>query len=194
MTNLTQTVFRAIILANLFKVPSHPWGPGEHARYRDRDLFLAGAAMHSLYELKNGDTGTDGVWGMLCREVYEPIGVLHMHSNTTVDGVPLTAWGSYPTIDDIVKIAGLVQRLGVTLDGQQLLSREVLREALYETGAICGLPTGKAGTNPGTETLSKTYHLTLWHEPYLSSSGTQYSCPQMHGKRERTDWHSQINF
>lgn len=119
---------------------------------------------------------------MLRRDVYEPIGVLYMHANSTVDGVPLTAWGSYPTIDDMAKIADLVQRLGVTREGQQLLSREVLREALYETDTFCGLPTGRAGTNPGTKMMSKTYHLTLWHEPYISHTGTQYSCPQMHGE------------
>ena len=44
---------------------------------------------------------------MLRRDVYEPIGVLHMHGSSTVDGVPLTAWGSYPTIDDMAKIANL---------------------------------------------------------------------------------------
>jgi hypothetical protein len=174
------------------RIPSHPWGPGEHARYRDRDLFLAGLAMQSIYRSKEGDHNLN-VWEMLCREVYEPIGVLYMHGNATTDGVPLTAWGAYPNVDDMVKIAGLVQRLGVTLDGeQQLLSEEVLREALYETGeGVVGLPTGASGTNPETKSIPKSYHLTLWHEPYVSSSGggggggggrrCLYSCPQMHG-------------
>ena len=70
--------------------------------------------MQSIYRSKESDHNLN-VWEMLCREVYEPIGVLYMHGNATTDGVPLTAWGAYPNVDDMVKIAGLVQRLG--LDG-----------------------------------------------------------------------------
>ena len=50
----------------------------------------------------------------------------------------------------------------------------------YRTAAR-GLPTGAPGTNPGTEGLGKSYHLTLWHEPYISASGRHFSVCQMHG-------------
>ena len=42
-------------LDEVFKIPSYPWGPGEHARYRDRDIFTLSAALESFYKKKEGD-------------------------------------------------------------------------------------------------------------------------------------------
>ena len=39
----------------LFRVPNYPWGPGEVARYRDRDIFVGAAALDSLYRSNEGD-------------------------------------------------------------------------------------------------------------------------------------------
>ena len=164
-------------LADLFRVPRHPWGPGTHARYRDRDIFLAGVVMSNLYKAREGADAD--VWEMMQAEVYRPIGVRHMHGNWTVDGVPLVCWGAYPTVDDMVRVGWLLQDYGAHA-GTQILSRAVVREALYEEAAR-GLPTGAPGTNPGTEGLGKSYHLTLWHEPYIGASGRHFSVCQMHG-------------
>jgi CubicO group peptidase (beta-lactamase class C family) len=160
----------------LFKVPNYPWGPGEVARYRDRDIFVGAAAMDSLYRSKEGDDAD--LWQMMLDEVYGPIGVHHLPQTRTweVDrpGVPLLAWGVYVTIDDVAKIAGLIQN-GGSHKGVQLLSKDVLAEALYKTD-VRGLPTGasnKYGIN--------TYHLTVWHHNYSTSSGQTYTIPGMSG-------------
>ena len=160
----------------LFKVPNYPWGPGEVARYRDRDIFVGAAAMDSLYRSKEGDDAD--LWQMMLDEVYGPIGVHHLPMSRTWEtdrpGVPLLAWGVYLTIDDVAKIAGLIQSGGIH-DGVQLLSKAGLAEALYETD-IRGLPTGasnKYGIN--------TYHLTVWHENYTTSSAKTYTIPSMNG-------------
>lgn len=163
-------------LRYLFMVPNHPWGPGEVARYRDRDIYLLAAAMDGLYRQKEGENAD--MWQMMLDEVYAPLGIHHMPQNTTIEtdrpGVPLLGWGIYVSIDEIGKIAGLLQNEGMH-DGVQLLSKAGLAEALYET-EVRGLPTGESN-----QYGAKSYHLSLWHEPYVSSSGKIYTAPQMRG-------------
>jgi len=163
-------------LDEVFKIPSYPWGPGEHARYRDRDIFTLSAAIDGLYREKEGESAD--YWQMMLDEVYSPIGIHHMPKSRTREpdghGVPLLAWGIYMTIDDIAKIGGLLQKGGAN-EGKQLLSQAVLAEALYETD-VRGLPTG--GEN---EFGKHTYHLSFWHQPFTSGSGHHYSVPQMSG-------------
>lgn len=163
-------------LDEVFKVADYPWGPGEFARYRDPDIFTLAAALDSLYRIKEGEDAD--LWNMMVEEVYRPIGIHHMPMNRTIEtdrkGVPLLAWGIYVTIDDIAKIAGLLQNGGVHA-GERLLSEAGLAEALYETDRR-GLPTGEAN-----EFGPKSYHLSLWHEDYVTASGKRYSAPRMVG-------------
>ncbi len=163
-------------LTELFKVPSHPWGPGEYMRYRDRDIFVAAAAMANLYREKEGDAAD--LWQMMLDEVYRPIGIHHLPKSRTWEKdrppVPLLAWGVYLSVDDIAKISGLMQN-GGKHQGVQLLSGQGLAEALYET-PVRGLTTG--GSNqygPGS------YHLTVWHEQFATQSGRTYTIPSMAG-------------
>ncbi len=163
-------------LDEVFKIADYPWGPGEFARYRDRDIFTLAAALDSLYRRKEGADAD--IWQMMLDEVYRPIGIHHLPMNRTTEanrkGVPLLAWGLYVTIDDIAKIAGLLQNGGVH-DGIRLLSEAGVAEALYETD-VRGLPTGDAN-----EFGPKTYHLSLWHEDYVTASGKRYTAPRMSG-------------
>ncbi|MBW2543772.1 MAG: hypothetical protein JRF15_16960 [Deltaproteobacteria bacterium] len=163
-------------LHHVFQVPNYPWGPGEFARYRDRDIFTLSAALDSLYKRKEGADAD--LWQMMLDEVYGPIGIHHMPMNRTQEpkgrGVPILAWGIYLTVDDIAKIGMLLQSGGAH-DGVQLLSKAGVAEALYETD-VRGLPTG--GEN---EFGPQTYHLSLWHEPYRTASGKLYSVPKMSG-------------
>ena len=160
----------------LFEVPDYPWGPGEVARYRDRDIFVGAVAMANLYRSKEGDDAD--LWQMMLDEVYEPIGVHHLPQSRTWEtdrpAVPLLAWGVYITIDDTAKIARLIENRGKH-DGVQILSKAGLAEALYDTD-VRGLPNGgsnRFGTN--------TYHLTVWHENFTTDAGKTYTIPTMNG-------------
>ncbi|MBT4522536.1 MAG: serine hydrolase [Halieaceae bacterium] len=159
-----------------FKVQNHPWGPGKHVRYRDRDIVLLAAALDSIYRQKEGDDAD--LWQMMLDEVYGPIGIHHMPMNKTKETgraeVPFLGWGIYVTLDDIAKISDLLQS-GGRYRGRQILSGGVLAEAMYETG-VRGLPTG-ASNKYG----HKTYHLSLWHESFITRSGTSYAAPKMIG-------------
>lgn len=164
-------------LHHLFQVPNHPWGPGEHVRYRDRDIYVLAAALDAILKVKEGpDAHLDQV---LFEEVYKPIGIHHLPINRTkeADGAPglaFLAWGMYLTPDDTAKISTLLQN-GGRHNGKQLLSPNKLAEALYQTD-VRGLPTGDSN-----EYGEGSYHMTLWHYPYRTLSGALTSTGQMHG-------------
>jgi hypothetical protein len=118
------------------------------------------------------------MWGMMLDEVYGPLGIHHMPMNMTKETdrvpVPLLGWGIYTTVDDIAKIAALMQNGGV-LNGEQVLSERRLTEALYESN-VRGLPTGAEN-----EFGKKSYYLSFWHESFVSEYGKSYSAPKMVG-------------
>jgi len=163
-------------LNEIYKIPSYPWGPGEHARYRDRDIFIGAAALEALFREKEGDHAD--LWQMMVEEVYRPIGIHHISMTHTREsnerGTPILAWGIYVSIDDIAKISMLIQN-GGKHNGMQLLSKEGISEALYET-EIRGLPTGESNVHG-----DKTYHLTFWHENFITESGGLHQAPRMSG-------------
>ena len=132
--------------------------------------------MDRLYQQREGEDGV--LWQLMVDEVYRPIGIHHLSMTRTREteglGTPMLAWGIYVSIDDIAKIAMLIQA-GGTHNGEQLLSKAGLAEALYETG-IHGLPTGASN-----EHGPKTYHLSLWQEPYITASGKVVHAPRMSG-------------
>ena len=163
-------------LDEIFRIPSFPWGPGEHARYRDRDIFAGAAALEALLRDKEGEDAD--LWQMMVDEVYRPIGIRHLSMTHTREpderGTPILAWGIYVSIDDIAKIAMLIQNGGMH-DGVQLLSKAGIAEALYETD-VRGLPTGRSNIHG-----DKSYHLTFWQEDYVTESGNTYAAPRMSG-------------
>lgn len=160
----------------VFQSPSYPWGPGEQARYRDRDYFILAAALDSLLRRREGEDAD--LWSMMTEEVYRPIGIHHLQSTGTKDAglamVPFLGWGIYATLDDLAKVARLLQD-GGSHNGEQLLSRAGIAEAFYETD-VRGLPTG-ASNDYG----AKSYHLSLWHENFVGASGRVHTAPKMVG-------------
>lgn len=164
-------------LTELFKGGNYPWGPGEHARYRDRDYFVLSATLQSLLQKKEGPDVS--LWAMMKEEVYGPIGIRHMTAVASFEpdgrpGVLHMGYGLYMTLDDIAKVSGLLQN-GGKHKGKQLLSAAKLAEALYET-PVRGLPTGssnKYGLN--------SYHMSIWHMPLKNEQGVEFTIPEMHG-------------
>ena len=70
----------------------YPWGPGQVARYRDQDMYILGVAMEAFIKAREGPHA--GLWSMLQREVYEPIGIHYATATRTIEphgetGVPL---------------------------------------------------------------------------------------------------------
>jgi CubicO group peptidase (beta-lactamase class C family) len=156
---------------------NYPWGPGKVARYRDPDLFMAGVVMDAYYKSREGPKAD--LWQMMLDTVYRAIGIHHLPMNRTIEadgsaGIALMAFGLFLTLDDIAKIANLIQRKG-RVGEEQLLSPELLAAATDQRIAR-GLPTGV-----DTEDGSITYHLAFWHYPYRALSGQIYYIPAMRG-------------
>jgi len=156
---------------------NYSWGPGEVARYRDPDLYMAGVVMDAYYKSRAGP-GAD-LWQMMLDDVYGAIGIHHLPMNRTLEadgstGLALMAFGMFLTLDDLARIANLYQRKGRVGD-EQLLSPELLAAATDQSIAK-GLATGYS-----TAYGAITYHLAFWHYPYVARSGQIYYIPAMRG-------------
>lgn len=155
----------------------YPWGPGEVTRYRDQDMFILGVAMDNYLKSKEGPTAT--IWSMLEKEVYEPIGIYYAPTGRTVEadgrlGHPMMAYGYYPTLGDIVKIARLYQSGGRAAGSQILYPQGI--EALMAGTIPRGLPTGRRTTAGET-----TYFNAFWETRYRASGGCDLYVPVMRG-------------
>ena len=152
-------------IREVFKATNHPWGPGQVFRYRDQDAFLLGAAMDAYLMSREGQQAE--VWRFLMEEVYAPIGLQHAPTNRLIEAdgslsLPQMSQGTYPTLDDLARIAQLLQHGGLAGD-RQILHAGKLAEALYRTG-VRGLEYGGS-----TADGRPSYHMSFWHEPYRAA-------------------------
>ncbi len=164
-------------LARAFACPSYPWGPGEVARYRDQDLFMAGVAMDALWKRHAGPDAD--LFEMVAREVYEPIGIRGADVARTKEtdgrpGLPLTAFGLFLGLDDIARLGTLIAGGGIH-KGERLLCPRLLADAT-DGDAAKGLPTGTTTTDGEV-----TYRLAYWQLPYRARSGRLVRVPSMRG-------------
>jgi hypothetical protein len=167
----------AKIAALLRDSPTYPWGPGKVARYRDQDMFLLGVAMDRYLKTKEGPTAS--LWSMLEREVYRPIGIYYAPVNRTIEsdgspGQPLMAFGYYPTIGDLTKIARLYQNEGRAGD-TQILYEARIHLLLHSQGPL-GFPTGTQSRFGETY-----YYNAFWMNPFRSDDRCQILYPVMVG-------------
>ncbi|UVK38761.1 hypothetical protein LHFGNBLO_000042 [Mesorhizobium sp. AR10] len=155
-------------VGNLIKsAKPYSWGPEKVARYRDEDFFLLGVGLTNYLKKKEGPDAN--VWTYIVREVYGPIGIHYAPTNKTIEpnpkgDQPLMAYGYYPTISDLIKIARLYQNGGKFGD-KQLLNAEMLADINPATDPV-GLPTG-VDQKPF-------YRKAFWRAHYKSSDCSFY--------------------
>lgn len=160
--------------ATLRATSPYSWGPGKVARYRDDDMFLLGVAMSRFIEAK-GEPYAD-IWELVSREVYEPIGIHYAPINRTIeadpkDDQPLMAYGFYPTISDLVKIARLFQNDGKFGD-EQILNARMLAD-IMPAEEPAGLRTG--------DPQRPFYRKAFWRGHMESRNGCGFYYPVMLG-------------
>ena len=129
--------------------------------------------------LKSREGPSANLWDFVVDEIYEPIGIRHAPINKTLepdgsDGVPLIAGGYYPTLEDLARIATLIQQGGAH-GGKQILHREKLAEMMYQT-PVRGLPFGTEG-----KAGYSTYHMAVWHQPFVAVAGCRVELSYMSG-------------
>lgn len=120
---------------NIATLGDYPAAPGEEFNYASTNLFVLSYAMQTYVEEKEGA----GVfyWDLVHDNVLAPIGAEHFTLRHTLEpdgskGIPILAYGAMPTLDEAAKIALLIANEG-EYEGQQLLSRVKVREALGRT-------------------------------------------------------------
>jgi len=109
--------------------------PGEEFNYASTNTFVLSYAMQKYVEKKEGK-GTY-YWDLVRENVLKPINAesLALQHTEEIDGskgIPLLAWGAFPTIDETAKIASLLLNEG-RHRGKQLLHGGKIREALNRT-------------------------------------------------------------
>jgi len=162
------------VTALLAAAKPYPWGPGKVARYRDEDMFLLGVAMTRYLRAKGEPYAT--VWDLVTEEVYKPIGIHYAPINRTIeedvkDDQPLMAYGYYPTVSDLVKIAKLYQN-GGRFGDKQILNAEMLADIMPSEKAV-GLHTG--------DPQKPFYRKAFWRGHMDSRNGCSFYYPTMLG-------------
>jgi hypothetical protein len=156
---------------------AYPWQPGQVARYRDQDMFVLGVAMDRF--LKSREGAKASLWSMLENEVFLPIGIHYAPTNRTIEsgggsGQALMAFGYYPTIGDMVKIARLYQNDGRSGTAQILYSPRI--RSLLDARPSIGLPTGTM-----TRFGETYYYNAFWMNAYDGNDGCRFQYPVMVG-------------
>lgn len=160
----------------VFHQGDYRWGPGEVFRYNTTQTFVLSVAMQNFLASREGPDAR--LWDMMVREVFVPVGIRHvpmMHTEEggTDGGVPLMGIGLYPTIDDVAKIATLLQNRGRHA-GVQLLSARGLDDALFRTAH--GLPTGERNS-----VGAHRYSMSFWSLPHRTAGRCTQQIPYMEG-------------
>jgi hypothetical protein len=156
---------------------NYPWGPGEVVRYNTCNTYFLSIAMDNYLKTVEGPQAD--LWEKLTNEVFQPLGLGSMPIQRSIEpdgsqGIPILAWGMYPTYQDAMKIAQLLLHHGQHL-GQQLLHPELTAEMIHITPET-GFPSGEL-TNYG----QGSYYMSLWAVPYKTIDETLYQIPYMSG-------------
>jgi CubicO group peptidase (beta-lactamase class C family) len=122
-------------IRNIARFGDYPEAPGERFNYATTHTFVLSYALQNYVEEREGE----GVlyWDLVREHVLEPIGagdfgVLLTRDELPSERIPILGLGAVPTLDEAAKIARLIWDEGV-YEGQQLLNRNAIREALGRT-------------------------------------------------------------
>jgi CubicO group peptidase (beta-lactamase class C family) len=151
------------------------WGPGREFRYRDQDMFTAGVAMDRLARSRDGRS----LERVLQEDVYGPLGIhdpafARTRETAAAEPLPLGAFGFYPTLGELVRIARLIQARG-RYDGKQILSASLV-DQVFAAGGERGLPTDRDPENGPVR-----YFLTFWCSALTLPGGRTTVYPAMSG-------------
>ncbi|QXD15708.1 serine hydrolase [Rhodocaloribacter litoris] len=143
-------------IRNIASLGDYPGGPGESFNYASTNFFVLSYALQKYVEQKEG-IGIS-YWGLVRKNVLLPLGaedftLLHTVEPDGSRGLPILAYGAWPTLDEAAKIALLFSNEG-NYRGKQLLHRGRCREALGRTTWT--------GYSTGNDYRGKYYRHSFW--------------------------------
>lgn len=136
-------------IAAISMLPDSSSLPGEDFNYASTNTFVLSYALNQYVKAKEGPDAD--YWELVREHVLKPLGIEHLPLTRTIEeegrlGIPIMGWGSYPNVCEAAKIGKLLCDEG-RFEGQQLLNRNKVREALYrtsKTGLGAGTSYGRA--------------------------------------------------
>ncbi|MEM1363968.1 MAG: serine hydrolase domain-containing protein [Pseudomonadota bacterium] len=156
----------------------YPWGPGEVLRYKSSETMLLAIAMDRFIRAREGPDY--GLWDMMTREVFAPLGVPPIPTRMAWDAdmhadIPRFDGGMFPTYQEVLKLASLMADGGV-YDGVQILHPDLTRAAM-STDTTRGLPSGWHYAEGG----EATYDMSFWLAPHQTGRICNLRVPLMSG-------------
>jgi CubicO group peptidase (beta-lactamase class C family) len=158
-------------LAQVRALPDALPEPGTVFNYTSTNTFALSCAVQDFVRRHEGPDAD--YWLMVTEAVLEPLGIPHLPLARTVEpdgslGVPIGGWGAYPTVNEALRIAQLLQDEGM-FEGRRLLHAGKVREALNRSGWHAF----DAGGGNG-------YLHSVWQ--LLASAGCTFHVPAMIGR------------
>ncbi|GIV61544.1 MAG: hypothetical protein KatS3mg044_0410 [Rhodothermaceae bacterium] len=122
-------------IRNIAELGDAPSGPGERFNYASTNFFVLSYALQNFVNEKEGKAIS--YWDLVRENVLTPLGaedftLLHTLEEDGSEGLPILAYGAWPTLDNAAKIALLFSKEG-NYEGRQLLNKGKCREALGRT-------------------------------------------------------------
>ncbi|WP_300395881.1 serine hydrolase [Henriciella sp.] len=122
--------------------------PGKTFVYHTSDTYLLGTAMQAFLQEKQGP-GADIYRDLLVEPLWQPLGlsqVLDETRRSEPSGVsqPFTGWGLFMQRGDLAKLLEFLGSADGQIDGEQVLAKGPLRQALQEEGDNESLPAAEA--------------------------------------------------
>ncbi len=122
-------------ISNIAQFGDFPEAPGEKFNYATTNTFVLSYALDTFVRQQEGDDVH--YWDLVQQDVLTPIGVegfdlLYTRDEDPAERIPILGLGAFPSLDDAARIAALIADEG-EFEGQQLLSRQRIREALGRT-------------------------------------------------------------
>ena len=154
---------------NIATLGDYPEAPGEKFNYASTNLFVLSHALQGFVEEQ--EESDIHYWDLVHNNVLVPIGAEYFTLRHTLEsdgskGIPMLAWGAMPTLDEAAKITLLMSNEG-EYKGQQLLSREKIREALGRT-ELAGYDTDERGVTYRHSFRSTSFRTSIFCQVHVS--------------------------
>lgn len=149
--------------------------PGEEFHYASTHTFVLSYALNQYVKAKEGSDAD--YWELVRENVLKPLGIEQLPLTRTFEvegnlGTPIMGWGSYPNVFEAAKIGRLLCDEG-RYNGQQLLNRNKVQEALYRTS--------KTGFGAGTSYgCTQRYINSIW-VAHIELTTCDIHAPSMRG-------------
>lgn len=145
--------------------------PGQLWIYHTSDTFIVTSAMNN-YLVQQQGSGAD-IFNMVRDEIYKPLhlsagALTTVRTDNSTTGTPLGGYGLFWTLDDIAKIAMLLNNQHGTIGGSQVLNADMLADSMQQNPLDRGVTT--------TDKVSFSYNNGFWAKQITPKEFTQFTC------------------